>query len=164
MSAGERTALYRLYATDGQLLYLGVSQHPEFRWKRHSDCQPWWHLVARKDVSWYPDRKSALAAEVKFTAEEKPLYDRSWHGVRHHAAQVFDDAVGVVRVLEWLHEKVQACQPGTRLMTGQVAAACGVARTTASSAMYKFSQEGGRLVPVFHGRYVVASPDMKASA
>jgi hypothetical protein len=151
----ERTALYRLHDTEGRLLYLGISKLPKFRWERHATHQPWWHLVARKTVVWYPNRGEALAAEEKFTAIEKPLYDRSAHGVKHHPAERFDNSADALRVGEWLEEKMEELEAGTRLMTGQVASACGVARTTASSAMRRFSQMDSRLRFLIHGRYIV---------
>lgn len=153
--ASEPTALYRLYDTEGRLLYLGIAKLPKFRWQRHADLQPWWHLVARKTVDWYPDRDAALAAEKRFTAEEKPFYDRSWKGVKHHPVTRFDNSGDILHVLEWLEEKMEELPPGARLRTGQVAAACGVARTTASSAMHAFSRNDSRLRFVLHGRYVV---------
>jgi hypothetical protein len=163
----ERTALYRLFDADDRLLYLGIAKLPEFRWARHAHVQPWWHLVARKTVVWYPSRGEAAIAEEELTATEKPLYDRSAEGVKHHAVERFDDTDGHRRVLEWLKQEVERIEPGARLMTGQVASACGVARTTASFAMHEFSQGSGRLRFLIHGRYIVeaaADPDADSQA
>lgn len=75
-TATERTALYRLLAANGRLLYVGISNNPDFRWGTHSNKQPWWHEVADRKVEWFPDREAAAAAEVEAIREERPLYNK----------------------------------------------------------------------------------------
>lgn len=75
------TALYRLLASNGRLLYVGISGNPDFRWGTHSNKQPWWHEVADRKIEWFPDRESAAAAEVKAIQEERPLYNKQ-HSVQ----------------------------------------------------------------------------------
>lgn len=76
-----RTALYRHFARDGTLLYIGVSHEPKVRWEQH----PWWKqgLSARQTIQWFPFRREALAAEAAAIAAEKPLYNvqHNWEPV-----------------------------------------------------------------------------------
>lgn len=69
-----RTALYRHYAADGALLYIGISHDPEVRWEQHY----WWKQgdSARQTVEWFELRHEALAAEAAAIAAEKPKYNR----------------------------------------------------------------------------------------
>ncbi|MFG3136083.1 GIY-YIG nuclease family protein [Streptomyces sp. NPDC048211] len=71
----KRTALYRLRDASGQLLYVGMSNNLKTRWHQHSISKPWWHLVARRDIEWHPDRLTADAAETAAIATEGPLYN-----------------------------------------------------------------------------------------
>ena len=75
-TATERTALYRLLASNGRLLYVGISSNPDFRWGTHSNKQPWWSEVADRKVEWFPHREAAAAAEVEAIREERPLYNK----------------------------------------------------------------------------------------
>lgn len=75
MPEPERTALYRLYDADGELLYIGISRKPEKRFEQHAACKNWWHLVARKVISSCPTEEAALRAEEAAITAEQPLYD-----------------------------------------------------------------------------------------
>jgi predicted GIY-YIG superfamily endonuclease len=80
VSAPERTALYRLYDADDQLLYIGIAKDPEARWASHATTtrsSKWWHLVARKTVEWLPSREAADAAETRAIAAENPYYNQA---------------------------------------------------------------------------------------
>ncbi|MFG3510223.1 GntR family transcriptional regulator [Streptomyces sp. NPDC047821] len=76
-----RTALYRHYAADGELLYIGISQDPEVRWEQHH----WWKqgLSARQTLEWFELRSQALAAEAEAIAIERPAYNQqhNWQAV-----------------------------------------------------------------------------------
>lgn len=73
--ADARTALYRLYDADNQLLYIGITHNPEQRWTGHAFDKPWWPDVARKDLEWYDNRALAEAAEVAAIRTERTLYN-----------------------------------------------------------------------------------------
>lgn len=75
-----RTALYRLLAANGRLLYVGIAANPDSRWGGHSTNQPWWNDVADRKVEWFPNRRAAAAAEVAAIKAERPL-----HNVQHAA-------------------------------------------------------------------------------
>lgn len=71
----ERTAVYRIYDTDGALLYVGVSADFGYRWTAHARTQPWWQDVGRQTIEWHESRAAALAAEAAAIEAEKPKHN-----------------------------------------------------------------------------------------
>lgn len=71
----ERTALYRLYDADGQLLYVGISSNPDARWRQHASEKGWWSDVTTKSVEWFETRKSAHRVEVAEIEDDEPLHN-----------------------------------------------------------------------------------------
>ena len=65
--------LYRIYGTEGELLYIGITRNLATRLSRHAR-EPSWSLEIR-DVraEWYPDLASADAAETAAVRAEEPL-------------------------------------------------------------------------------------------
>lgn len=66
------TALYRLYDANGQILYVGISRNPAWRWGAHAEQHPWWLDVDSFDVEWHPSRAAAEAAEKHAILTERP--------------------------------------------------------------------------------------------
>jgi hypothetical protein len=64
-----RTTLYRLYAQDDVLLYVGITKH----WSIRS----WWAQVVKVEVEQFPTWSEALAAERQVIAAERPRHNRS---------------------------------------------------------------------------------------
>lgn len=71
------TALYRLYGTRDVVLYIGITAEPTERFAQHAALQTWWSEVVDRAVEWYPDRKSAAAAESAAIRTERPVYNLS---------------------------------------------------------------------------------------
>ena len=69
------SALYRLYARDGALLYVGVTEDLKTRFSQHAANKSWWKDVARKTVAWYPNRVAAEAAEDMAVRIESPRHN-----------------------------------------------------------------------------------------
>jgi predicted GIY-YIG superfamily endonuclease len=69
------TAVYRLYDRGGQLLYVGMTNNTDVRFKWHKLEKRWWHLVEKKDVKWHPDRATARRHEAAAIKSESPLYN-----------------------------------------------------------------------------------------
>jgi predicted GIY-YIG superfamily endonuclease len=84
----ERTAVYRLLAANGRLLYVGISSNPDSRWGTHSNNQPWWDEVADRKIEWLDSREAASAAEVKAIKEERPLYNKQHSVIGTPAAMI----------------------------------------------------------------------------
>jgi predicted GIY-YIG superfamily endonuclease len=70
------TAPYRLFGSDGRLLYIGVSCDLHSRFAQHSSSQSWWPQVARWKVEWLASRKEALAAERAAIMREHPRFNK----------------------------------------------------------------------------------------
>lgn len=75
----ERTALYRLYDAEDRLLYIGITNSPDSRWKSHAHKSPWWPQVAAKHVEWLPTRQQAKREERAGVEEHNPPYNRIWN-------------------------------------------------------------------------------------
>lgn len=71
----ERTALYRLFAEGGTLLYVGITVEPKTRLWNHANEKSWWGEVARQEIEWFADRPSAEAAEFAAIVTEEPRYN-----------------------------------------------------------------------------------------
>jgi len=69
------TSLYRFFDAKGRLLYVGITSIGPGRWVSHEKIQPWWPLVVRSEVTHYPDRGTAAAAERVAIVMEKPLHN-----------------------------------------------------------------------------------------
>src|SRR6185437_15528975 len=72
---GEPTALYKLYGTDGNLLYVGITRNITERLSKHA-ARSWWPQVTRKTMTWYGTRPEAKAAESLLIAVEQPPHNR----------------------------------------------------------------------------------------
>lgn len=73
VEAGE-TCLYRFFAADGQLLYVGISDEPMRRWHNHTDRE-WWSYVETYEVVWYPTREDAELAERDEIIGRNPVHN-----------------------------------------------------------------------------------------
>lgn len=69
------TTLYRFYASDGVLLYVGVAGNPGRRFEQHRGEKPWWGEVARVRLEHHESREEALEAESKVIKSEHPRYN-----------------------------------------------------------------------------------------
>lgn len=69
------TTLYRMFAEDGRLLYVGISSRAAARWEQHRHDKPWWSEIARISVEHFPTRDKALAAELVAIRGEQPQHN-----------------------------------------------------------------------------------------
>ena len=74
--------VYRLYACDGSLLYVGCTIDLGKRITTHRGRKPWFDEVASITVRHYPDKESALQAETEAIDVEKPRYNLTRYGDR----------------------------------------------------------------------------------
>ncbi|MEU9436571.1 GntR family transcriptional regulator [Streptomyces sp. NPDC048252] len=73
-----RTALYRFYDIDDRLLYVGISNDPEARWKSHLyGLATWPQLAVTRTDTWFENRQDAETAEVAAIKAERPLFNGS---------------------------------------------------------------------------------------
>ena len=71
-----QTAVYRLYAADDSLLYIGVAKTFGTRWHQHAKAQPWWPQVHHQTIWWYETRTDAEDAELAAIKTEHPKYNK----------------------------------------------------------------------------------------
>lgn len=69
------STVYRLFAVDGTLLYIGISDRPDFRLDDHRQQKDWWRHVKRVTLTEYPTRALAEAAEAAAIQAERPLHN-----------------------------------------------------------------------------------------
>lgn len=67
--------LYRLYRSDGALLYVGLTMSPIHRLQTHAAKKAWWHQVSNITLEHFPDGLSVKDAERLAIATEQPLYN-----------------------------------------------------------------------------------------
>jgi hypothetical protein len=71
----DRTALYCLYNSDDELLYIGIAFSLSRRYNQHRKTKPWWPEVGRRDVCWFETRLEAENAERRAILDERPRYN-----------------------------------------------------------------------------------------
>ncbi|MGK9463973.1 GIY-YIG nuclease family protein [Streptomyces sp. G6] len=86
------TAVYRLYARDGRLLYVGMTNNPDVRFAYHALTKRWWQQVEGQSVEWHTNRSAARQAEAEAIKAERPV-----HNAMHAAAGPNDVPLREVR-------------------------------------------------------------------
>lgn len=71
----QKTALYRHYNIDNQLLYVGISLSAPERFIAHKQTSLWADDMVRMEVEYFYNRKDAIAAEKLAIKTEKPLHN-----------------------------------------------------------------------------------------
>lgn len=79
------TALYRLYDSADQLLYVGIATDPKVRFGQHRREKTWWPEVAVREVEWFSDRARALKEEARAIERELPRYNDVGVQWPHHS-------------------------------------------------------------------------------
>lgn len=76
--------IYRMFAQNGTLLYIGMSGNPKARMKAHFSTTEWVReFVHRVEVSDpYPTQLEAYKAEREAIIAEKPLHNKAGRGTR----------------------------------------------------------------------------------
>lgn len=69
------TSLYRHFAADGSLLYVGISLSWPARTKAHLRQSRWFEEVARVEIERFPSREDALNAERHAIKSERPKFN-----------------------------------------------------------------------------------------
>jgi hypothetical protein len=69
------TQLYRHFAADGRLLYVGISVNVIWRIGTHQERSHWFRSISRIEIEHFDSRDAALAAEKTAIRAEKPLFN-----------------------------------------------------------------------------------------
>ena len=67
-----KTALYRQFDKENQLLYVGISMNYANRTKEHYRGSAWFLDVTHIDLEWFDTREDALTAEYNAIKSERP--------------------------------------------------------------------------------------------
>jgi len=70
-----RTALYRCFDAEGQLLYVGITKSPKKRQSEHRRGSVWYPQMADMTVEWFDDEDGARSAESAAIRSEGALYN-----------------------------------------------------------------------------------------
>lgn len=70
-----KTALYRHFGKDGELLYIGISYNPFARLSQHELSSSWASLTASMTIEYFESREDALLAEKHAIINDKPIYN-----------------------------------------------------------------------------------------
>lgn len=141
----ERTALYRLYDAEHDLLYVGISRTPSERFKAHAHDKNWWHLVAFVDLTWFDSYAAARDAEIAAHLSERPPFNGMANlGEWSFSAIRYDDSAerGVAREALLAELATGRHATGARLWPFHVGHRLGCSRSTASSAMDDLARDG----------------------
>lgn len=71
----KKTALYRHYDINGNLLYIGISLSAINRLSQHKNTSEWFNSIAKVDIEWFNDRESAILAEMEAVRLENPKFN-----------------------------------------------------------------------------------------
>jgi hypothetical protein len=98
------TSLYKYFAKDGSLLYIGVSLSAIIRLNQHRWQSSWCDEVRTIKIFKYPSRKLALAAEKAAIIKYKPPYNQQNHpdSMRRHIFRTFGSYEGWRRYADLL--------------------------------------------------------------
>jgi predicted GIY-YIG superfamily endonuclease len=75
LNTSKRTALYRLYNANDELLYIGIAFNLTQRYNQHRKTKAWWPEVTRKEICWYETRIVADREERMAIIAEHPRYN-----------------------------------------------------------------------------------------
>lgn len=80
MAATGRTALYRAFDSEDRLLYVGITDGIDTRFKVHEKSSEWWPLMVRRDIEWFETRRDAMRAEATAIKSDGALYNKQSYG------------------------------------------------------------------------------------
>lgn len=69
------SAVYRIYDSNAELIYVGMSYEPDTRVRVQRREKPWGHEIARHEVDWHPNRAASQRAEEQLIKQEHPRHN-----------------------------------------------------------------------------------------
>lgn len=67
--------LYRCFNKKDELLYVGKTLRPAYRFSEHKRDKHWWSKVVKIKLQHFKDSKELAKAETKAIKKEKPIYN-----------------------------------------------------------------------------------------
>ncbi|MFH9812521.1 winged helix-turn-helix domain-containing protein [Streptomyces olivaceus] len=162
--SSERTALYRYFDAGNSLLYIGISNDPNFRAKAHlyeSRPDAWPTRAVRRVDEWYDSRTLALAAEEAAIRTERPRYNGKHNyddaSFTPEAWPAISKTPKVDAVADLMRDEITngRWRVGQRIPSLRtLGAAAGVSQRTASKAAVVLQGEGILKLEAGHGLFV----------
>lgn len=75
MQPNNTNILYRVFDSFGELLYVGATINPNWRFSKHASAQPWWDDADTIKLERYPSRQELCNAEIVAIRSENPRYN-----------------------------------------------------------------------------------------
>lgn len=122
----EPHALYRFYDSAGGLLYVGITNDPGRRWRRHADDKPWWQHVTRIDIEQFDNRDAVLIAERDAIRNEQPK-----HNIMHNRPTPNNPTRQVPQL-----DRLKPIQPGDWAALGLADGRCPVGEVVATDSTW----------------------------
>lgn len=94
MSDYQSNTLYRMFDSNGRLLYVGITAHPPARFRSHQEQKYWWERVTQITVQNFDSRAELEEAERVAIVTETPFYNVTHNGKRYANAPAAKDANG----------------------------------------------------------------------
>jgi DNA-binding transcriptional regulator YhcF (GntR family)/predicted GIY-YIG superfamily endonuclease len=169
-----RTALYRYFAADDSLLYVGVAFDPAARAEQHARnaYDTWWRLAAKRTDEWFDSRLEAELSEIDAIARERPRFNVRDNPHAPEAIQRIDRARSArkellpreesnkhyMRVAELIRNRIESGElpAGAKVSHTAYAAEFGVSIETVKRACGTLAKDG--LLLPGHGHRVVPDP------
>lgn len=85
--------LYRFYAADDSLLYVGLTRNPGRRIDKHAGEKSWWSDVARIEIAHFDSLPELREAERMAIQSEKPRHNIRMNGVKRSRRSSRPDSV-----------------------------------------------------------------------
>lgn len=121
-----RTALYRFFAANDSLLYVGITFDPPIRFAAHVACKPAWPQVARITIDWHDTRVAAERAERAAIQDERPTWNIAVPGINGRWTGVgrrpWVETPDQIRLLEAAAEHFRQAEQGWTVLAEAVAA------------------------------------------
>jgi predicted GIY-YIG superfamily endonuclease len=161
----ERTALYRVRNAERDLLYVGISERPEYRWFSHRRQHDWWDEAAYFSLEWHASREEAEAAELKAITLERPRHNSTYNYSSPFDPSTWEPVLGLVKypiLAERIRSEIRSgrWRVGYRIPSFEVLTrAASVSHGVVQNAMTQLRAEGVLEFRPGDGTYVTGLPN-----
>lgn len=94
-----KTALYRHFDADNQLLYIGVSISAVDRFEEHQIMSEWAFQSVRMDTQWFDSKEEALAAEKHAIKNEHPKFNKAHSKINRQKKLILSNSSQIFQFL-----------------------------------------------------------------
>lgn len=83
--------VYRFFASDGRVLYIGCTSDPGKRFAKHAINRAWWRAVDKISLEHYETMELALEAERRAIESEEPYYNTVYNSIKAGDSHWFNE-------------------------------------------------------------------------